>query len=62
LQSDKIEFDVFFGRIPNNKTGREVTINWKSHHLKHGNTFYTDSNSYKMVRRQSPSNLNNIKV
>lgn len=32
---DKIEFDVFFGKIPNNdKIGKELTINWQAINLK----------------------------
>jgi hypothetical protein len=49
LSDRKIEFDVWFGRIPVTRESKEVAINWESIGLNHSNIFYTDSNSMKMI-------------
>ena len=33
------------------KWGQDVTVNWRSLDTNHKGVFYTDSNAYKMVRR-----------
>eukprot|EP00347_Sterkiella_histriomuscorum_P019319 403342106 len=51
--SDEFEFDVHFGRIKAElfKYGADITINWKSLDIAHEETFYTDANSLKIVKR-----------
>ena len=51
--SDDLEFDVFFARIAQLAAikGMEVTINWQSLDFDNKGIFYTDSNAYKVVKR-----------
>jgi hypothetical protein len=43
LESDIVEFDTFFGRIPYSYGGGyEVTINWHLQEVNTHRTFYTD--------------------
>lgn len=51
--SDQLEFDVFFARLPQTaaKNGMEVTINWRSLDIDNKGIFFTDSNAYKVVKR-----------
>ena len=53
--SDNLEFDVFFARIAQvaAKNGMEVTINWRSLDFDNKGIFYTDSNAYKVVKRDA---------
>lgn len=53
--SDQLEFDVFFARLAQTaaKNGMEVTINWQSLDFDNKGTFYTDSNAYKVVKRDA---------
>jgi hypothetical protein len=45
------EWEVYLAGLPNDKHGREVTINWKSYDIKNNKTFYTDSNGLEMQQR-----------
>ena len=51
--SDQLEFDVFFARLPQAVAvaGMEVTINWRSMDIDNKGVFYTDTNAYKVVKR-----------
>ena len=53
--SDNLEFEVFFARIAQvaAKSGMEVTINWQWLDFDNKGVFYTDSNAYKVVKRDS---------
>ncbi|CDW89891.1 glycosyl hydrolases family 38 protein [Stylonychia lemnae] len=52
-ETDELEFDVFMARIDRKEfsKGKEVTINWRSIDIDNQGIFYTDANSYKIVKR-----------
>ena len=50
-EAESIEFEVFFARLNYTTFGQDVTINWKSLDLDNNDTFYTDANAYKIVKR-----------
>ncbi|CDW91487.1 glycosyl hydrolases family 38 protein [Stylonychia lemnae] len=52
--SDEIEFDVFLARLNKNfnSQGQDVTINWKSLDIDQNGTFFTDANSFKVMKRE----------
>jgi len=54
-KEDKIEFDVFFGRLPAyDEQGHEFTLNWQATSMKNvGYKFYTDSNELSMITRNT---------
>ena len=45
------EWEVYLGGLPNDDTGRDVTVNWKSIDINNNQTFYTDSNGLEMQKR-----------
>lgn len=45
------EWEVYLSGLPNDKQGREVTVNWKSYNIDNNQTFYTDSNGLEMQKR-----------
>lgn len=50
--SNDYEFEVFFSRLDTEKNqGMDVTINWKNLNIQNNGTFFTDSNAYKIVKR-----------
>jgi hypothetical protein len=52
LHSDKVEFEMFFGRVMNHGDGgREVTINFINEKMRQKGLFFTDANGLKMIQR-----------
>ena len=51
--SDILDFDVFFARIPPDgpANGMDITLNWRSLDINNNGVFYTDANGYKIVKR-----------
>jgi hypothetical protein len=52
--ADTFEFDVFFARLApkqNMLNGMEVTVNWRSLDIDNKGVFYTDTNAFKIMRR-----------
>lgn len=50
-ESASSEWEVYLAGLPNDKQGREVTVNWKAYDVHNNNTFYTDSNGLEMQER-----------
>lgn len=51
-QRQVLKFNVNLGALRQRPYGEEVSVWFKDHSIKNNGTFYTDSNSLEMVRRQ----------
>lgn len=51
--SSQFEYDVFLARITSVSppAGMDVTINWRALEIENKGVFYTDSNAYKIIKR-----------
>lgn len=53
LFSNQIEFEVFLAKPPQNREGIDITLNWDCEDINNQEIFYTDSNAFGMVKRQT---------